>query len=263
MTDIGEAIAVSIGSDPSESCFFCQQKPKAENLKNDEQADPDTPANETESSVPENDLHNDASKLGKNIGGQPEWTIKCPETDEPTKVMTAAHHCIPGNASFAKATNLHKFIRKDGPFKYTNDIGYSINHAGNGVWLPGNYYVRKGNAPHSKNWSLFNDTFKNEYAKRAVEASHLQFHDAHPEYSENVLSCLNKFTDRIGKPKEDCPFCGKKLEKNVPPYGLVGAIDTISNRHKGMLTQLDKKVSRKKKKIAAGYFTSSRMKTIY
>jgi hypothetical protein len=36
-------------------------------------------------------------------------------------------------------------MKKDqSPMNLAGDIGYSINHQNNGVWLPGNYNVRKG-----------------------------------------------------------------------------------------------------------------------
>lgn len=262
MTELAEPVAIGIiaaGNDKNEPCWFCEEPP-AGDLVNDETADPDTTDGESEAAVPENDEHNDSSKLGANLGKPPTWTIPRPDgVDASTTVAPGAHHCIPGNASLKKATALHRFMRKDGPFSLASDIGYDVNADSNGVWLPANYAIRPGNEDWEK-WSTYSNDFKNLYAKSAMEKSRAQFHDAHPEYSKNVLKTLTSLAQKLGKPADKCPVCEKKYDKTRPPYGLVGRLNGISRQHSGMLEQFGE---RTRKFVAKGYFTSSRVKSYF
>lgn len=266
MTQIALGIAVSVfAPEPEEDCWYCKEKGKHEK-QTDVEADPETSNNESEDDVPENDEKNDASKLGINIGDKLSWSITCPADGVSTTVLSAAHHCIPGNASMKKAKNLLKFMKEgQSPVNLAGDIGYSINHRNNGVWLPGNYNVRSGKEHYTKNWGGYTgvtgDGFKNEYAKRAMKAATVQFHDAHPEYSDNVLETLNNIAKKLGKPKEECPVCGEKYDKTRPPYGLVGRIDSVSSEHRRMITTLTK--TQGKKFVQNGYYTSSRVKKYF
>lgn len=258
--DIGEQIAVEAIAMESKPCWYCEE-PGNSNIKNDEEADPQSSDSEDEDEVPENDAKNDSSKLGGNLKNKPGWTIDCPDNGQPTEVLSAAHHCIPGNASLKKAISLHKFMREDGPLKLANDIGYDVNHENNGVWLPGNYGVRAGKGHYTKKWGGYNELFKEQYANLAMKAAGAQFHDAHSEYSEKVLDTLRKVAAKLGNPKDKCPICDKKLDKTRPPYGLVGRLDGISAKHRAMITNLSKTDGRKF--VAAGYFTSSRVKKFF
>ena len=261
--EIGESIAVSIvagsGDDP---CWFCEQKP-GPTRTNDEAADPETNDSESEDAVPENHEKNDASKLGANLGNQRTWEIRCPtrQADGKVEVQSAAHHCIPGNASLKKANKLHRFMRKGGPLNLESDIGYGVNHRNNGVWLPGNYAVRAGKAHYTKGWGCYDEDFKDAYAMRAMSASGVQFHDAHPTYSEKVLETLQQIATKIGQPKDKCPICDKKYDKTRPPFGLVGRLDSVSQQHRAMISTLGRRNG--KKFVQAGYFTSSRVKKFF
>lgn len=264
MTDIGEGIAVGMLKEAKGDCFFCKEKPKSKNPVTDEHASPDTSNAEIEDLVPENDHHNDASKLGENLGGKPEWLINKPESNgEKTTVLAAAHHLIPGNASFMKVKKLIDYLKKDGPHALETDVGYSINHENNGIWLPGNYNVRAGKENYTTTWSCQKPSFKNAYAVSAIRASRSQFHDAHSTYNRKVRTTLEKLLKKIGRPSDKCPFCGEKYEKVRPPYGLVGRLDFISRQHRGMLSGLTKKTSRKVAAIRQGYFTSSKVKAFF
>ncbi len=265
MTQIALAISVAATSqEPNEKCWFCEEK--SNHKVTDIDADPETNDSDSEDDVPENDEKNDASKLGSNLGSQPSWTITCPEQEIETKVMAAAHHCIPGNASLKKCKNLLKYMKEgQSPVNLSGDIGYGINHKKNGVWLPGNYNVRSGKEHYKKNWGAYTgvsgDKFKNNYAIESMKKSGLQFHDAHPAYSENVLDTLTDIVRKLGKPKDTCPICEKKLDKTRPPYGLVGRLDFVSGEHRTMITTMGKK--RGKKFVESGYFTSSRVKKYF
>ena len=260
MTDIGEAIAVAVTTpDKDEPCWYCEKEPEKKGVKNEEVADPETSDSEDEEQVPENDEHNDASKLGSNLGSPPEYEIECPlDNDIKVPITVAAHHCIPGNASLKKATDLHDFMREGGPFSLLEDIGYDVNHENNGVWLSGNYAVRGGKLHYTKNWGGYDSKFKNAYAKNAMDKSHRQFHDAHSKYNGKVLKTLESLAEKLGDPEDKCPICDKKLDATRPPYGLVNRLDRVSSEHRRMISNMNS--PNIKKTVTAGYYTSSRVK---
>jgi hypothetical protein len=250
-------------------CWFCEENTE-EGPKNEETEDPASP--EGKSASAENGEHNDASVLGSNLGSRPTWYIQHPvgpgdpiEASTQTEVVPAAHHLLPGNASVNKANDLHKYMLWQGknPLGLKGPIGYDINNAGNGVWLPGNYAVRK-DTEFGKNWSEFKDPFKDAYARAAMKnAGNLQLHDAHPKYNSNVRASLTEIArklDSMWKDKSKCPVCGKKLEnQNEPPYGLVGRLNALSAEHRKALIY----TAQNRKAINSGYVTSSRVPPVY
>lgn len=265
MTQIGEEIAVSIGNESAEAtspCWFCEGESPKEKLKNIEVADPDTSDSEPVSMVPENYEGNDSSALGKNLGPSPSWVIKNPiDETKHTTVMPGAHHCIPGGASLAKATDLHKFMREGD--HYYSDIGYDVNHKKNGVWLPGNYAVRGDDKSFNEiTWSEQSADFKLKYVQYAVEeAGGRQFHDAHRKYNRLCKKSLIALAAKMKLPEDiKCPICEKKKNdknKKRPPFGLVGRLDKISEEYRKML------MSPTREKIHAGFYTSSHMKALH
>lgn len=249
-------------------CWFCQGEGSSK--PNKETEDPPSPTGPFESA--ENGEHNDASVLGGNLGNRPKWSITHkvdPEdpiaTGTSTEIVPAAHHLLPGNASVKKATPLHKYMVWNGtnPKGFKGPIGYDINSADNGVWLPGNYAVRK-ETDFGKNWSKFKDPFQNAYALAAMKNSgNLQLHDAHPAYNSNVLKTLedvaNKL-DELWKDESKCPLCGDSLKDKLdPPYGLVGRLNSLSAEHRKPLLF----TAANKKAINSGYYTSSRVLGVY
>jgi A nuclease family of the HNH/ENDO VII superfamily with conserved AHH len=258
--EIGELVAVAaVAQDSKEDCWFCTEEPVTKK-KNDLKADPDTSAAETATSVPENKEDNDSSTLGSNLIAakqkEPQWRIKnLLKPGKMSTVVPAAHHCIPGEASMAKATPLHGFMREGGDADYESDIGYDINAAENGVWLPGNYAVREGNPDFdSKTWTLQTAKFQKDYVKLAMNrAGGKLFHDAHRTYNGKVKTTLLSIANKLTKRKKGkCPICKQDEKKNRPPYGLVGRLHGVSNAHRTMV------VSPSKKTVAAGYYTSSK-----
>lgn len=258
---IGEAIAVAaVSQDDKEDCWFCEEKPKAEKKKTDLKANPDTSTAEIPDYVPENKEDNNSSTLGSNLiaGGdkEPKWRIK--NLLKPAKqsdVVPAAHHCIPGEASMAKVPALHKFMREGGPADYESDIGYDINDAANGVWLPGNYAVRDGNPEfNKKTWTLQTPKFQLDYVKLAMnKAGGKMFHDAHRTYNTRVKDTLLSIANKLAKPKKGkCPVCEEPEKKGRPPYGLVRRLHGVSGAHRTMLN------SPTKRTVLEGYFTSTK-----
>jgi len=250
-------------------CWFCEQKP-GDKRENEETEDPASP--EAKEEGPENGEHNDASVLGGNLSNRPKWSIQHPvDPEDPieegteTEIVPAAHHLLPGNASVKKALRLHKYMLWQGknPLGLLGPIGYNINDARNGVWLPGNYAVRAGTA-FKKTWGDFKEGFKGAYARAAMKnAGDLQLHDAHPDYNTNVLNTLQdvaKKLDAMWQDRSKCPVCKKKLEnQNMPPYGLVGRLHALSAEHKKALVF----TAANRKAINNGYVTSSRVLDAY
>lgn len=259
MTQLLEPVAIGLiaVAENKGPCWFCKEEPKG-SLKNKESADPDTSDSDDEDGAPENDVSNCSSALGNNLGDEPDWVIRSPENvAAPSPIVPAAHHCIPGEASLAKATSLHHFMREGGPMKLSSDIGYDVNGKANGVWLPGNYAVRPGQHGWTKKWGNFATSFKNEYSRRAMKKANRQFHDAHVSYNNKVLKTLEAMVAKLGKPKKNCPVCGKEYNRTRPPYGLVGRLNGVSSQHRRMLVGMS---ARTKKYVQNGYYTSSRVK---
>ena len=220
-----ETIAVSaMAPDVDAPCWYCEEEQSAQAETKDD-ADPDTPQQEEEENVPENRVQNDSSLLGAALGAKPDWNIMCPIGNCSVQVVPAAHHLIPGNASLKRAAGLRKFMFKNTSHGFDSDIGYDVNSAGNGVWLPGNYGVRAGRDHYSKNWGAQETEtpgFKNHYAGKAMEVAGDHFHDAHPAYSANVLQTLIQIAVRLEQKLEtapdQCPICDNPLaNKKRPP----------------------------------------------
>jgi len=144
-----------------------------------------------------------------------------------------AHHLLPGNDVWNDSKNqLRKWIEKTPPFGESDlvegDVGYDVNHYGNGIDLPGNKAVRP--------WTTRAGSFQNAYAFAAMEANDVrQFHDAHLAYSEFVLKAMNRLAQKLkrkgpdlGCGKKRCPASNKK--PYPPPYFLVPRLHAIGAR---------------------------------
>jgi hypothetical protein len=148
-------------------------------------------------------------------------------------------------------------MRKGGDYQFESDIGYGVNHANNGVWLPGNYAVREDNPEFDfKTWTQYLPAFQQTYVRSAMaSASGRMFHDSHRKYNGRVKDTLNSIAAKLTKPvKTNCPICDRPLDdrKNRPPYGLVARLDFVSGEHRNMV------VNPTAKTVTAGYFTSSK-----
>src|SRR5207247_2257042 len=66
-----------------------------------------------------------------------EWYVP-PRTfeDRETRIKAAAHHLIPGDSAMAKVPDLEKWTTAQPAGEIKEDIGYSIDCAANGVFLP-------------------------------------------------------------------------------------------------------------------------------
>ena len=249
--EIGEPVGVVVAAlSPDEKCWACQSDPPEER-SNDLDEDPDSIGE------PENKLKNDSSKLGLNLGHPPKWTISVPDVDNGTKIMRscevlpAAHHLIPGNASLKNVPKMLDLIDA-GRGKIQADIGYDINAEQNGIWLPANYGVRK-DSEFGKKWSAY--AFQDDYARAAMKRAGAQFHDAHPDYSDNVIRTLRSIADKVAlKKPQKCGVCDKEISEEArPPYGLVGRLNAVSRMHRQFLAGPVRKWP-----LESGYRTSKR-----
>lgn len=231
MPELGEEVSVDeIASiEHDEYCYFCNAKEEPTTEENelgdnyDEDQDLDGPFNAA--------FRNDAGALGRALGASPPRKLRV-DGDE-KEVIAAAHHLIPGNAALAKSAlfKSSKYLWKDGKVK--GNIGYNVNSAANGVWLPGNYAVRP--------WSSRDPAFQKKYAQAAMEAYQAQFHDAHRIYSKFVTKVLNKIYDKLEATESIvCPESKKKSaprdpQKDPPLYDLVARLHTVSGRMRSLL----------------------------
>jgi hypothetical protein len=249
--EIGEPVGVVVSAlSPGEKCWACESDPP-EQRTNNLNEDPDSIGE------PENNLTNDSSALGSNLGHRPTWTISVPDEDNGQKitrscdVVPAAHHLIPGNASLKNVPKMLDLIEASRG-KIQADIGYDINSAQNGIWLPANYGVRADSA-FGKKWKGY--SFKDDYARAAMKRAGAQFHDAHPTYSDNTIRTLRSIADKVNlKKPQKCGVCDKEISEEArPPYGLVGRLNGVSRMHRQFLAGPVRKWP-----IGSGYFTSSR-----
>jgi hypothetical protein len=156
------------------------------------------------------------------------------ETDE-FPYHVAAHHLIPGEASLAPSELYTHYMVKDASidietgagtksFTIGWNIGYNVNGAHNGVWLPGNYALRARFSYKHKykgqTWEAIADgDFKTKYSIAAMKKSgNRQFHDAHVPYNEKVLSILNKMAEKLMVHQAVCEQECKSKTKLNPPY---------------------------------------------
>jgi hypothetical protein len=241
--EIGESAAVEVIADSNhdDDCYFCNAKDKPAEETND-LTDKFEEDSDLDGSLEEVKFKNDSGTLGGNIGGdQGKRSVTVPGTKarKTLVVSVAAHHLIPGNASLAKSElfKCKKYLHVDK--KAPGNIGYNVNSAPNGVWLPGNYAAR----PWGTKGAAFQKDFgpsPQQYANAAIQVWRAQFHDAHEAYSDFVMKVLNKLYQKL-KAGEDltCPEGkkrkDKKPEESSPLYVLVARLDTVSSRMRRML----------------------------
>jgi hypothetical protein len=213
MAELGEAVAVIIVKDISDECPFTHD---------------DGPFNK------KNDLVNSPSTLGANLGsgGEPyEVSFTFMGSKKTLQVGQAAHHLVPGDAAVNKATALLKYVRKsDGEIK--GDIGYGVNHANNGVWLPGSYHW---DVDRFGKWKEQDTMVQYVYAYHAMKHKGRQFHDAHTDYNAWCRRTLEKIRVKMLEMQRDCDKCTIK-KPFKPPYGLVAIIDRLSGRLRSYVT---------------------------
>ena len=178
------------------------------------------------------------------------------------KLKYAPHHLIPGNESL-KGNPLVAFLGADSVITHFSDgvsslikpkksVGYNVNRAENGVWLPSPYAI----SMNSNIWG--NETgllaleekdgpgavalvhqFRAAYVAESIRRSNgRQFHMRHVDYSELVGGILEAIAEKLCVMVEGaCPLAKpkKKGDKINPPMGLVGRLDALSGEMKTLL----------------------------
>jgi hypothetical protein len=174
--------------------------------------------------------------------------VKVPATDAiPEGIYgftVAAHHLIPGEASL-EPSPLKPFMTqgesvdvetKDGKKSKTigKHIGYNVNGAHNGVWLPGNYYIRATTSPiKDKTWSELGDNpWCLNYVAAVTKAAGGQFHDAHTKYSEAVKELLAKIAKILSQ--HECDKC-EPPDIN-PPFQIKNRLYNLSKYFRSQVT---------------------------
>ncbi len=164
--------------------------------------------------------------------------------------VVAAHHLIPGKASLARS-ELKSFMtagesvttESGKSWKIACHIGYNVNGAHNGIWLPGNYAIRKPSkswykSPDaSKKWSELGDhPWCINYVAAVSKVTQRQFHDAHKKYNKSVRKLLNKIATKLYAHQDKCEECAKKVNGEItPPYFIKQRLYNISNYLHGQL----------------------------
>lgn len=243
MTEVNEGVALLSIEDPNhdpKTCCFCH-KGEPKKLKNDFAAKPDGDDRAHLDPIDWVKFHNDAHTLGANIGQEmlsPDgyWilrnaneTYKASASTTPgaLAVGVAAHHLIPGNAALAKSI-LYKTGKLGKTGEETTNIGYDINKAANGIWAPGNYAIRP--------WVTRKENFKEEYAEAAILTVEVQFHDAHPVYSVEVLRALDEISKKTDNNEQICPYAADEDPATRKLITLVARLDFLSERCRRMVS---------------------------
>ena len=254
MTEVCEAVVKVLIEDPDhdpETCCFCQKGEPVER-ENVFDSHPDEDDRAHLNPLDWVSFKNDAHTLGVNVGtamlaDDGFWVVaKTPtksKSDTPVTYKTsmattvgalavgvAAHHLIPGNAALAKCRLYEEGkLGKNG--KKTTNIGYDINKAENGIWAPGNYAMRPW-GPQGTNF----DGDPAGYAEAAILTVEVQFHDAHPVYSEHVLSALDGIADKLDQNEQICPSAADQDPATRVLITLVARLDFLSGRCRRMVT---------------------------
>lgn len=236
MTELLEQVAVGIAQGINhDDCYFCNGTIEPTTEANDFLDTPDEDAAEMEDSLGEYKFKNDAGKLGTALGGKPN-PIVVTLGGKKYDAAVAAHHLIPGNAALKDSQLMKgKFLGVDKTAK--GNIGYNVNAAPNGVWLPGNYGVRPWGTDGKDFEKQAKGVKAKDFAFAAMDAWQCQFHDAHTSYSEFVASILDKIADKLRKNQTLwCPE-QKKKSKEEPPqmFQIVGRLNSVSSRMRRML----------------------------
>jgi hypothetical protein len=148
--------------------------------------------------------------------------------------IVAAHHLIPGEAALAKSDLYKKYMTAGGQvttiagksYSIKTNIGYNVNGNHNGMWLPGNYAIRKTKPDLNstgKTWSdlvASDPTWCYAYMTACVEQTQGQFHDSHTKYSDAVLDILDKVHVKLQAHQDTCQQCAGKEQPMYPPYVL-------------------------------------------
>jgi hypothetical protein len=179
-------------------------------------------------------------------------TYKESDEDVPYDLQYAPHHLIPGNESLKNSGVVPFMGDKSSIKKYSNAshikknqfIGYDVNSAKNGVWLPSPYALSNKNGwPAEQGMDVLKkrpgidlsqtEDFKEAYVAESIRQSgNLQFHMRHVDYSDMVRKTLDAIGDKMaGMASGNCPIAAMSASEDGEfdaPYGLVGRLNVLS-----------------------------------
>jgi hypothetical protein len=172
----------------------------------------------------------------------------------------APHHLIPGNESL-KGSEVLAYMGDDSvikaykpprasEIKKGKSIGYDVNAAQNGVWLPSPYALSNSNQwPSQDGIEVLlkrmgqiavdeAEGFKSAYVAASIEASgHRQFHMRHEGYSNEVKKILNSMADKMDLLSSVCPEApDPDSDLFNPPPALKAKLNALSTRMSTLLT---------------------------
>jgi hypothetical protein len=263
MTEVLESVAIVIPAQHDSSCPFCAgAKPQllGYHTKYGELKDEAVLGKNLESA---SDVTSD-KEVGTVFplpgGDQPHngWVVKAGIFEDiPVEVRPTPHHLIPGNAAMAPST-LEEWTRQD-KGKIKEDIGYNIDCAQNGIWLP--------HLPHI-HWTRFMDTVKKirfsavfgTWGKLAQERREFigyivmgeTWLQMHYTDHDDPYAHVDNDTTYDGEAEERCNLLGELIgfhwaplcpeskdaadDKYFPPYGLVKRINLQSEYMRRRIT---------------------------
>ncbi len=184
---------------------------------------------------------NNGKKLGVNMGGKEDTTINViypgSATPKEESLQWAPHHLIPGNASlknsavvpYLGADSVIKSFGSGSKIKDGQTVGYSVNDATNGVWLPSPYALSmKGKWPADV-------ASKTAYVEAAIDSTEgiSQFHMCHSNYSIAVKEILEELGAKLTliTTNDVCPLANASTsDKFDAPMGLKPRLNTISGQ---------------------------------
>jgi hypothetical protein len=288
MTQVGEAVEVAefvSDAHSEDTCPWHQDGPKNHKAMDAMDADEDTAemppnhggtlginmraagnrppdaASVTLTYVPGDDLEYEVGRKKKR-----QKTVRpyeeVPDTEEREyQLQYAPHHLVPGNESL-KGSELIVYMgddnaisvfagKKKSRIKDGFSIGYDVNRAANGVWLPSPYALSMKNEwpaepgirvlkrQRGDDVAEQTEDFKTAYVAASISVSGgRQFHMRHKKYSDKVKEILKAMAQRLRlMAKGVCPIAKASAEKKFdPPVGLVGRLDVLSGNLDRLLT---------------------------
>jgi hypothetical protein len=181
------------------------------------------------------------------------------------KYSAEAHHLICGNEVLKEEGEVEKYLIEDAKttsktkagFLQPNDVGYDVNSANNGIWLPSvpDMFRITNKEParwwgDQKQWNRKNSTKpprisleeweKCDAAFIVMEEVKRQFHkgshghvgEPHNNYVKMAISRLRQITVFLKHFAEKCPMeedgSSRKKPPYYPPYRLIKLLDALS-----------------------------------
>jgi hypothetical protein len=178
------------------------------------------------------------------------WVIKAGEFEDfEVEVRPTPHHLIPGNAAMAPSALEDWTLASKGKIK--EDIGYNIDGAENGIWLPHLPHIHWTRYMDRINKVRFSDVFGTwgrlrDYRRKAIGYVIMgeTFLQMHYTDHDDPYAHVDNDTTYDDEAKERCNLLGELMEdfwathcpesqddsdgKRYPPYGLVARINLQS-----------------------------------